>query len=398
MKKLCIIGCGMGKESLLTKEASERMISCDEIYAFDRISELFQHVRHDIIRCSYAGLFELIDFSDAQTIGVLVSGDVGFFSIAKNLTVELGKKYEIETLCGISSLQYFCAKIHVSYENVEIVSLHGRDNCILGCLAYNRYTFVLTGGANNAADILIGLAKADLPDIRVTSGEMLSMQGERIRNGAIAEMSCYLYDSLTVLFFENPNPFQKEKPLFDKDLFRDKAPMTKQDVRWASTNYLKINPEDTIYDIGAGTGSVSIEMARKAYKGIVYAIEKNRDAYDLLERNKKQMGAFNVISILGNAKDEIINLPIPDKAFIGGSSGELPEIIEYLHNANPNILFVINAITLETLSSAMDVLKRLQFEIQITCMNCAKNNIVGEYNLMMASNPVYIITGEKNAD
>lgn len=398
MRKIYFIGSGMGDEDLLTKESEKIMLSCDEIYAFDRLSELFKALRGDIIKCSYGGLLELLDRSSSKTIGVLVSGDAGFFSIASTLAGKLENRYEVQIICGISSVQYFCAKLKISYENIKVISLHGRDQNILGALAYNRYTFILTGGSSNASDILKKLLRAELCDIKVTAGEKLSMPGEKIISGTVAELSGCTFDSLTVLLFENENPVQNEASLFDSDLIRDKTPMTKQEVRWVSVNYLNISPDDIIYDIGAGTGSVSIEMARKAYNGVVYAIEKERGAYDLLLKNMRKLRAFNVIPVFGNAVEEIEKLPAPNKVFIGGSCGELSRIVSYLDGINSRMKFVINAITLETLSEAITILKKLKISIQVTCINCAKNKSAGEYNLMMANNPVYIIAGGKNAE
>ena len=102
----------------------------------------------------------------------------------------------------------------------------------------------------------------------VYSGEMLSMENERILSGTFEEMTKNSFDNLTVLLFENKNAVCKDISLFDEDFIREKTPMTKQEVRWISVNSLKIAPTDIIFDIGAGTGSVSIEMARKAYNRI----------------------------------------------------------------------------------------------------------------------------------
>lgn len=397
MKKIFIIGAGMGREGLLTKESNQLLLSCDEIYAFDRLAELFSPFRKDIIRCSYAQLIGLIKDSKALVIGILVSGDTGFFSIAKTLTDKLGVGYELESTCGINSLQYLCSKLKLSYENIKIISLHGRNNRILGSIAYNRYVFVLTGGANNASDILKELLKAGLGEIEVTAGEKLSISGEKIISGSVLELSNYIFDDLTVLLFKNIAPSPKEMPFFDEDFIRSKTPMTKQEVRWASVNCLKIMPSDIIFDIGAGTGSVSMEMGRKAYDGLVYAIEKEEASYELLKKNQKKLSAFNVIPIKGDALLEIKKLPTPNKVFVGGSSGELESIIQYLYELNPNIIFVVNAITIETLLEATKVFKALNFKMNITCLNCSRNKAIGDYNLMIANNPVYIIVGEKNA-
>lgn len=396
MRKIYLIGGGMGDPKLLTSQALAALETCDEVYAFDRLAELYTSLHRNIKRISYSELLTLLKESKAITIGVLVSGDTGFFSAAKLLKEKLDDGFDISLINGISSLQYLCSKLMISYENIPVVSLHGRNREILGSLAYQRYTFVLTGSGHNASDILKYLVSVGVFDMNVTVGEFLSMEQERILSGTVLELSQVTFDNLSVMLFENDHPAQKDKPLFDEEFLRDKTPMTKQEVRWSSVHYLDIQSDDIIYDIGAGTGSVSIEMSRKAYGGIIYAIEKDETAYQLLNQNKKKFGALNVITALGNAMDHLQHLPIPDKAFIGGSGSQLKEILAYLFQANPDIKIVINAITLETLGSAMTLLKEHNCTIQVSCMNISRNKAVGEYNLMMANNPVYILVAERS--
>lgn len=391
-KELYIIGCGPGGIANLTKEALEAINNCEKVFAFDRLCELFRIVREDIESCIYNEIFNKVTNTSAIKIGILVSGDVGFFSMSRTLIDKFGIDYKIYTLCGISSMQYLCSMLGISYENISCVSLHGREKSVLGNIAYNRYTFVLTGGENNASKILKDLHTSGVGNITVTAGEMLSMKDERIIKGSIEELMQYKFDSLTVLLFENEVFKNKEDALFDKDFIRNKTPMTKQEVRWISINTLKINPIDVVYDIGAGSGSVSIEMARKAYNGIVYAIEKNEIAFELLNKNKNFLGALNLITIFDEALIAIKKLPIPNKVFIGGSGGNLSEIIHYLYEINPSVKIVINAITIETLTLAMQVFNEFEINPSVVCLNCARNNVIGNNNLMFANNPVYIIS------
>ncbi|WP_010249629.1 bifunctional cobalt-precorrin-7 (C(5))-methyltransferase/cobalt-precorrin-6B (C(15))-methyltransferase [Acetivibrio cellulolyticus] len=395
-KEVFIIGSGPGDIKELTQEALELIASCDEIYSFGRIGELFHSLRDNIIKCSIVDIEDRINHSSKAKIGILVSGDVGFFSMAKTLSEKLDGKYSVHLICGVSSLQYFCAKLKIDYENVKVVSLHGRNANLPGSIAYNRYTFVLTGGENNASYVLKDLVKKGLSGIRVAAGEMLSMVQERIIIGTVEELSEMVFSSLTVLLFENENYKSKENALFDREFMRNETPMTKQEVRWVSINMLEINPCDILFDIGAGSGSVAVEMGRKAYDGLVFAIEKEQSAFELLEKNRSALGALNVIPVFGEASEEMQKLPIPDKAFIGGSSGNLNCIIKYLYQINSEIKLVITAITIETLGMAMAVLKEIDFHAEVVCLNSARNKTIGEYNLMMANNPVYIIRGTAN--
>jgi len=279
-----------------------------------------------------------------------------------------------------------------------VISLHGRNKIIVGNIVYNQYTFVLTGSDHNASDILKELKDMGLGSIKVTVGEFLSMEQERLITGTVQDLESYSFDNLSVMLFEDKHPAQKDRPLFDDELIRGKTPMTKQEVRWASINYLSLMPEDVVFDIGAGTGSVSIEMARKAYNGVVYSIERNEEAYALLNRNREKLFAYNMIPLYGDAMEHLPTLPVPDKAFIGGTGKQMKKILDYLFLLNPHIRLVINVIALETLSEALSLLKEHNCRIEVSCINVARNKPAGDYNLMVSNNPVYIITAKRASD
>ena len=146
----------------------------------------------------------------------------------------------------------------------------------------------------------------------------------------------------------------------------------------------------------AGTGSVAIDMAFQVNEGIVYAVEVNEEAIGLIHDNVKQFGAWNVKVIPGKAPDVLVDLPVPDRAFIGGSKGNLAEIMEHLIEKNPEIRIVINAITLETMTEAISQFQRLGFEdIDIVQVFTAYSKVTGNYHMMQGQNPVFIISGEK---
>jgi precorrin-6Y C5,15-methyltransferase (decarboxylating) len=395
-KEVYIIGAGPGQTNLLTKVAYDLIMQCEAVYSFERIASLNYNLRPDICICTYREIIDRVNASQAKKIAVLVSGDIGFFSITETLISKLDKDCSIQTLCGISSMQYFSAKIGISYEGMNVVSLHGRNKSIFGNIAYHQYVFVLTDGVNSANKICKDLCENGLSHLKVYVGEYLSMENERIIEGSAQEIGELEFNSLAVLVIENPQYIDKSMPLFDEDFLRAKVPMTKEAIRWTSVNNLKISAQDIVFDIGAGTGSVSIEMARKAHEGLVYAVEKNENAYDLLKDNIKHLGAYNVIPILGEAYEEIKKLPVPNKAFIGGSGGNLKDIINYLYRMNKEIQIVVNAITLETLTTAIEAFKAIDFQTKIICINSAKSQTMGQYNLMVANNPVYIISGDKN--
>lgn len=394
-RKLYIIGAGTGSKELLTEKGLRLIKTCDVVYSSaKRLLQQFSEIRGDIIDCPFSEMQSRIMNSEGEKIAVLVSGDTGFFSIAKQLPEKLAGTFDIELVCGISSMQYLCSKTGADYENLKVVSLHGREKSILAAVSYNRRVFVLTGGSNKAETVCRTLTDSGLGAVGVTAGENLSMPGERIIKADAKEISGYSFDDLTVLLIENDDFVNPYQPLHDENFIRGDIPMTKEEVRSVTLAKLAIEPCDIVYDIGAGTGSVAVEMARRAYDGQVFAIEQKKEGTVLINQNRCKLGAYNLSVIHGKAPDALLNLPRPDKAFIGGSSGNMDEIVRLLAEKNPTIRLAANAITLETLNEAVDVFEKHGFKTDIVCINISSSKRVGGYHMMMANNPVYVISGE----
>ncbi len=395
-KKLYIIGAGTGSREFLTEKGLQLIKTCDVVYSScKRLSQQLSNVRQDIIESSVTQIQQEVMKCESESIGVLVSGDTGFFSFTKKLEHKLSNNRDIEVICGISSLQYFCSKTGTSYENMKVVSLHGRENSILGAVSYNHKVFVLTGGNNKADAVCRNLMDNGLGELSVTAGENLSMSNERIVKGTARELSEYSFDDLTVLLIENDNFVNCYLPLQDSDFIRGDVPMTKEEVRCITLSKLAIEPCDVVYDIGAGTGSVAIEIARKAHDGYVYAIEQKEDGVALINQNRCKLGGYNVYVIHGNAPQAFLKLPKPNKAFIGGSSGNMNEIVHLLIEKNTDIKLVANAITLETLNEAVTAFEKHGLIADVVCINVSVSKKAGAYHMMNANNPVYIITGTR---
>ncbi len=178
----------------------------------------------------------------------------------------------------------------------------------------------------------------------------------------------------------------------DEEFIRDQVPMTKYEVRAVSLAKLELTEAGVLYDIGAGTGSVSIEGARIARLGKVLAVEKDPSALVLLQANKKKFQADNMEIIPGTAPEILAGLEKPTHVFIGGSSGNMEGILDAILKKNPKARVVINLIALESLTGTMAALKKRGIEPEIVSIQAARARKAGEYHLMQGQNPVYILS------
>ena len=385
-----IIGAGMGAPGTLTLEACRALDAADAVFATARLASL----RPETVVCPFSELAARAVNANGQTVAVLVSGDVGFFSAAARLREQLMLHGDVRLVCGLSSLQYFCAKLGVSYDDVCVRSLHGRAGSILGAVSYHKKVFVLTGGAQNAQNVCRALADAGLGGLTVHLGENLGMETERIQTATVETLAGQPCGDLAVLLIAHAGAVNAAEPLRDSMLTRAKVPMTKEEVRWTACGRLAVQPGDTVWDVGAGTGAMTLELARRACDGLVYAVERDADALTLLAENRRKLGGYNVHIVAGRAPDALEALPAPDCVFVGGSGGEMRRILAMAKGKNPMVRVVVTAIALETLEEARRALTELGFaNVAVSQLAAARSKAVGPYTMMTALNPVFILSG-----
>ena len=385
-----IIGAGMGTPDTLTSEARRALDKADAVFATARLAA----VSEKAVVCPFGELAARAVQVDGGTVAVLVSGDVGFFSAAARLREQLQPHGDVRLVCGLSSLQYFCAKLGVPYDDVCVRSLHGRAGSILGAVSYHKKVFALTGGAQNAQTVCRTLQDAGLGGLIVHLGENLGMQTERIAHSTAAVLADQPCGDLAVLLIEHPNAVNAAEPLRDAMFTRAKVPMTKEEVRWVACGRLAVQPGDTVWDVGAGTGAMTLELARRACDGLVYAVERDADALALLAENRCKLGGYNVQIVAGRAPEALETLPAPDCVFVGGSGGEMRRILSLVKEKNPAVRVVVTAIALETLEETRRALIDLGFaNLAVSQLAASRGRAVGPYTMMTALNPVFILSG-----
>ena len=397
-REVYLVGMGPGGREQLTIEAEKCLRECDVIIGAKRMIEMCQRYGEKPSYTSYQkekiALF-LRKHPEYNKAAIVYSGDIGFYSGAKEMKNIL-KDFKVSCISGISSALYFLNQLCVPWDQVKLASWHGRQENLLSEIRQNKWVCVLLGDKDAVKKICGILLDYHMEEIKITVGERLSYPEENIVSGTPAELCRKEVDSLSVLLLENPSPVAKKvvSGIEDKAFIRGNVPMTKQEIRILSLAKLGLAENSVVYDIGAGTGSVAVEAALHCAKGWVYAIEKKEEGIRLIQENKLRFGAENLTVVEGTAPDCLAGLQEPTHVFIGGSGGSLIEMIYTIRQKNSEVRFVVNAVTLETVSQIGQI--REQFpeyqEMEVIQVNVARAKELGRYHLMSAENPVYIIS------
>lgn len=332
-----------------------------------------------------------------RRFAVLLSGDTGFYSGAKRLLGRL-EGCRVRVLPGLSSLSVLCAALGASYEDVVCVSLHGRSRDIAPLVRRHPRLFVLTGGERGMEQLLRRLCEAGLGDVTVHVGERLSYPDQRLRSGAVEDLVSGRFSPLAVALLENPAAEDSFVPGLPDETFTrggqtQPVPMTKREVRALCLSLLRPTETAVCWDVGAGTGSVSVELAMVARRGEVYAVERREDALGLLRENRRRFGLDNLYIVPGEAPAALADLPAPSHVFLGGSGGKAREILALALEKNPQVRVVAPAVTLETQAALTECMKTLPLrDTEVCVLQTARSRAAGAYHLLRGLDPVTVFT------
>ena len=398
--EVAVVGIGPGSTGGMTQEVRDAIANADCLIGAKRMLEAVAQPGQAVFAAIAPGdiAAHITAHREFRRFAVVMSGDTGFFSGTKKL-LPLLASCRVRVLPGLSSLSCLCARLGKSYEDVKLVSLHGRERSIARDVRANGKVFALVGGEKGINNLCRSLCEAGLGHVQVSIGEKLSYPDEKVTTGTAAELAEGCYETLSAALIENDAPDAVvTHGLPDEAFLRGEGadgvvPMTKSEVRTVCLSKLRLTENAVCWDIGAGTGSVAIEMALQARNGQVYAIERKEAAVELLRQNKERFGADNLTVVSGLAPEACRDLPAPTHAFIGGSSGNMKEIITLLLEKNPAVRIVATAIALESVGELTDCLHSFGFaETEVVSMSIAKSRKAGRYNLMTGNNPIYIFT------
>ncbi len=407
MRKVTIIGAGPGNPDLLSRAALDAIDIADVVIGAHRALAGID-VPPDVVRCELVKTADIVaaltDVASWQRAVVVMTGDVGLFSGARRLVEALSgdAQVDVRVIPGISSASYLAARLARPWQDWRFASAHGVACDIVAEAERAGELFLATSGGEDPSRLSGELVQAGFGDARVTVAECLSYPDERITCATASEIAGQTFDDLNVMLIEFAggagSPAGSRWPyassgIPDELFIRGDVPMTKQEVRAVALAKLRLTATDTVWDVGAGTGSVSIEAALVARAGSVWAVERNAAGVRLIRENADAFGCGNVHAVPGVAPEALAKLPVPDAVFVGGSAGELPSIVEAALEKNSQVRLCVPCVTVETFTEACALLSGSRFKGFEACqVSAARAEAVGSHHLMKAQNPVFLVS------
>ena len=436
MNKIHIIGIGFRP---LDRKAGEAVLESEVVLTNNRLLEVFKNYE-EYTRVTnkitvHDSVYEMLDYIGdnyrGKKIALLAAGDPMFFGIGR-LVIERFGKDAVEIYPDLSSVQVAFSKIPETSNNALMISLHGGPDAarrrkleyeiddIPSLLATHNKIAILTDKVNNPGKIAEALAsryrKGVLPyapTFVMYVCERLGYADEKIIEGTPEEIAGMSFSdpNVVVIIQDTDNPpipplnegghggvtIQREIifGLKENEISHSRGLITKDEVRAVTMHKLRIPERGVLWDIGAGSGSVSVEAARLSPGLKVFAVEKDEEQINNVVVNINRFNITNIEVVRGEAPEALRTLPSPDRVFIGGSGGRMDTIVNLISEKMGSGIVVINATTIETLNEAVHGLGKNNFIVEISEISVSRSKTVGKKRHMSALNPVFVIRGEK---
>lgn len=404
--KVYIIGVAPWGAASVTPQALRLIKRADMVFGGTRLLNMFSSLSGErfVIKNNLSEVTAAIKENlGHKHIVVLASGDPDFYGIAGHLVNELGKK-AVEILPNVSSVQLAFARIKESWEDAAFISVHSRavDN-LVETIRFKDKVCILTDGNNSPAKIARLLIDGGIDDYRAYVCENMGEKNEKVTGTGLRRLAAMECSALNILILIRTRQKTLDTvspprwPGIPDDEFHQRRPkaglITKQEVRAISLAKMHLTEESVLWDIGAGSGAISIEASFLAARGAVYAIEKNSTDVAIIKKNIKKFNVHNVEVVHAFAPEGLDHLPAPTIVFIGGSGGKIGEIVDFVSDMlMPGGRIVINVVALENLHSALRALDARGFVTDVTLVNIARSVNTRELTRFEALNTVFVIS------
>jgi len=410
--KIHVIGIGSDGPRGLTGRARELLQNADLVLGSARTLALVPETPGErlTIGSDLADIVQTIEKNLGQKRMVVVaSGDPLFYGVARYLCDRVGKE-KFEVLPHVSSMQLAFARVKESWEEAYLTNLasHALET-VLDKIRIAETVGLFTSQKENPAIIAKELLVRGIDYFRAYVCENLGGPDERVTQGELAEIAAQEFDSLNVMILQRKpgrpdqqrNTQQFRRFANPDDVFAQSRPksglITQSETRAIALAQLDLAPECVMWDIGAGSGSVAIEAAQLASRGMVYAIEQDVADYHLIVANAETFGVHNLKAIHGTAPAVFAALPAPDAIFVGGTSKEVVRLLEAAYKAlRPGGRMVVNVASLESLNAVYSTLKALASPVQALLVNLSRGTEQMETLRFEAVNPTFLFTVTKS--
>lgn len=373
----------------------------------DRLLELFpQHPGQKIsLTLPLKAWLEQLSEIQAQgrRVAVLTSGDPNFFGLAKTLLKTIDPA-GVRVIPSTTVVQEAFARLGVSWDRAEVVSLHGREglggfwNSLYraGHCGGSGYLAIYTDADNTPSVIAKRLLGRGQQHWRMTVFEDLGTPDEQISSWSLYEAKLRRFSPLNLVVLEclkKPEPISLGMP--EAAFVHEAGLITKREIRVVALGLLELRPDHILWDLGAGSGSVSIEAAALMPQGSIWAVEKSPLRSEQISANRAYFGATQVEIVEDDSLAAMVHLPAPDRIFIGGGGRDLAEIIKgAAKRIKPEGLIVANVVNLEALNQAIMAMGELNLDWSVTHVQTSRSEPLGSSHYLKPLNPVYLIKGE----
>lgn len=413
--KVYIIGIGDDGRKSLSAQALELICQAELLFGGKRHLEFFNDMTCEKVTIK-SNLKEVAariksDLGKKKVV-VLASGDPLFYGIGKYLCNALSKN-TVEIIPFVSSMQMAFAKVKESWEDACLVSVHARPLEALFSALQNseaKKVGIFTDDKNTPQVIAKALLENGQNDYGAYVCENIGGEDERIVSGSLQDITKEKSAPLNVMILVKraaehlpPQATTAKDWTFgipDHEFYQrtpEKGLITKCEVRVLSLSRMNLHKNSVVWDIGAGSGSVSVESSLLAPEGKVYAVEKNIEDYKLIQKNIERFGASNVIAIHDVAPDCLSSISDdPDAVFVGGSAGNMFEILRVCaERLKHRGKIVVNVVTMENLSDAWGSFKKLEMKTDAVLAQISRSQPILDMTRLAALNPVYVISASK---
>ena len=388
-RELIIAGAGTGSIMQLTPEVKRAVEEADVVFVDERLRSFVPPDKKVIHIMTWWNLVH-----ESGKVVMLVSGDAGIFSLLPIIKRHFPNE-KLTVLPGISSLQAVCAAACETWHDAAIISGHGLKISrreLLNTVERKRITILFCDGVMSPSWACKNLKC--LKNIDVVIGSCLGGENEQIFRGTPCEFSEHKFPSLSIILIRNSKPYAPERMhLRDEDFIRsENIVMTNESVRSVIMTVLELKGDSVFWDIGAGSGSISVSAGNENPFADIHAVECNPKAAALIRRNSLKFHLHNIAVHRKRALKAIVKLPKPTHVFIGGSDGELSGILKYISRIDECVRVVAACVTLETFAEAYEILKGWENFGAVQISAVSSKPLTPSLTMMKANNPVMILS------